>query len=500
MKAKIIGISIIITMFVLSFFYMIMFGQSATVYRSSTNIEILSLNMTSSNPDVIDAELLQTDDYTLTKVNSKKAGNSEVCLNFKIKAEPENFEFSVKYDFNVNHLGVISLDNQICGSEGFVISTIVSFIIITILMILELKNREKKTLYSHGNIATLTLIVFSIFIIIIGIFECVSNFFEIGHLNYFNSIDIFTFLDNFKDVPDIICFLLFPVVFITLIAISISNISLIRHEGKSIKNLLGAFLGFFILISTIAIFMGTEYIYSNIIHPLSLDGNNLIFALDVTVPLFLYSILSYFECLIISIGIYGAKTARHIPKYDKDYVIILGCAIAKDGSLLPLLRGRVDRAIQFAKEQEKLNGKKIKFVPSGGQGSDECISEGEAMKRYLISQGISEKYILAETNSKTTLENMTFSKKLIQEENPNAKIAFSTTNYHVFRSGLFSEEVGLHAEGMGQKTKWYFWPNAFARELIAMLFSKRKLHIFVIINILISSCVLGYIEYLFWYV
>ena len=36
---------------------------------------------------------------------------------------------------------------------------------------------------------------------------------------------------------------------------------------------------------------------------------------------------------------------------DKDFVIILGCKIKDDGSLSPLLKNRVDKAIHFSKKQ-----------------------------------------------------------------------------------------------------------------------------------------------------
>lgn len=118
----------------------------------------------------------------------------------------------------------------------------------------------------------------------------------------------------------------------------------------------------------------------------------------------------------------GVRSAIHEPEYDIDYIIILGCAIKKDGTLYPLIRGRVDKAIAFYKKQTEATGKKAVFVPSGGQGSDEIISEGEAMKRYLLEQGIPEEQIMAETNSKNTAENMRFSRQLIEEKNTNAKL------------------------------------------------------------------------------
>ena len=91
------------------------------------------------------------------------------------------------------------------------------------------------------------------------------------------------------------------------------------------------------------------------------------------------------------------------------------------------------------------------------------------MKQYLLEQGIPEDHIIEEDQSTDTHENMRFSKEKILERKPDAKIAFATTNYHVFRSGLFARRVKMRAVGMGAKTKWYFWPNAAVREFIGLL-------------------------------
>ena len=120
-----------------------------------------------------------------------------------------------------------------------------------------------------------------------------------------------------------------------------------------------------------------------------------------------------------------------------------------------------------------MTGKAPVFVASGGQGPDEVTSESRAMKNYLLEMGIPEDRILEEDKSGSTFENMQFSKKLIQAEDPEAKIAFSTTNYHVFRSGLMARRVKMRAVGIGAKTKWYFWPNAAVREFVGILTEHR---------------------------
>ncbi|MBQ0018657.1 MAG: hypothetical protein KBS63_05620 [Clostridiales bacterium] len=64
------------------------------------------------------------------------------------------------------------------------------------------------------------------------------------------------------------------------------------------------------------------------------------------------------ECMLIGAIICGIIAARRQPPYDRDYIIILGCGISRDGSLLPLIRGRVDRAIDFYNKQLAQTGKR----------------------------------------------------------------------------------------------------------------------------------------------
>ena len=156
----------------------------------------------------------------------------------------------------------------------------------------------------------------------------------------------------------------------------------------------------------------------------------------------------------------------------------------------------MDRALKFRNIQKNNNGKDLKFVVSGGKGNDEVISEAEAMKRYLLLNGISEKDILIENKSKNTYENIKFSNNLIKKESKNCNIAFSTTNYHVFRAGLIAYLQGVNIEGIGSNTKSYFFINAFIREYIGTLYSEKKRHIIIVIVIEIILLIAIYIKYL----
>ena len=204
---------------------------------------------------------------------------------------------------------------------------------------------------------------------------------------------------------------------------------------------------------------------------------------------FAYSaVYGFFESMFLATMICGLTAYLRKSPYDKDYIIILGCGIRKDGSLTPLLKGRVDRAVEFYNEQLKKTGRKAFFVPSGGQGNDEVIPEAEAMKNYLIQIGIDENQILPETKSVNTLQNMELSKEIIEKHSADScRAVFSTTNYHVFRSGILSVQAGLYADGIGCPTKWYFWPNAFMREFIGLVVKFRKLEAIIFISIAVIS-------------
>jgi vancomycin permeability regulator SanA len=287
---------------------------------------------------------------------------------------------------------------------------------------------------------------------------------------------------------------LLPLSLITSILVTISSINLIRKEGKSLRNLLGLFLGIFICLLTLL----PNYVYillmkSQIVNIYNLNsaGPYIYNFLETLV----YLTVAYLECVLIATIIIAIKSVRKEIEMNKDYMIILGCQIRKDGSLTPLLKSRVDKAIEFRNNQLESTKKDLIFIPSGGKGNDEVISEAEAIKNYLLEHGINEKNILVENKSKNTYENIKFSNKLIN--NKKANIAFSTTNYHVMRAGLIATEQGLKLEGIGAKTKSYFWINAFIREFIGTLYSERKKHILffslitVIIIIMIAITYIG---------
>ena len=262
---------------------------------------------------------------------------------------------------------------------------------------------------------------------------------------------------------------------ITLIVGSIINgLIVLKKERKSLSNLLtllfGIFLFVFIVVNNI-FFDRLPFLFKTI--------------LSIIEILIIYFIISFFNYFITSILYRIIK-----PKYNKDYIIVLGSGLIGGNKVSKLLGSRIDKAIDFYNKQKSHN-KNSKIIFSGGQGLDETISEGEAMKNYALEKNVPLEDIIVENKSTTTYENFLFSKEIIEKRDKNAEIVFSTSNYHVFRAAIYAKKVGLNVIGMGAKTANYYLPNAFIREYIAILvMNKKKYSIKISIIVVLFSILL----------
>lgn len=461
MRKKIIILSIILLL--APFVIISIIGKEAKLEYSVENMENISISYDNNIINCAEHQENGKLELVLTPVNK---GKTNITIEGDIKKEDSTTE-KKKYTKHiyVHWTGVITLDNYFGNCNGdylFIISLLIILMMVLLYAIRQLKHGMKNNLYEYRNIRLLGLIIFIGIIFLWQLYTFVID----TYYNYHSSLHLM--ITNIEESSAFFAVLMLPIALITSVLVTISNIQLLKKEGKSWTNILGVILGGAICIFTIIfITWGSatsnfKDIYTIIISSICYSG---------------LIAIAYLECILIGTIILGIVSAKHIPKYDKDYIIILGCGIKEDGTLFPLLKARVDRAIEFAKAQKEQTGKDIVFVPSGGQGEDEIISEAEAIKNYLIKHGIDKDKILLENKSKNTYENINFSNKLIKEKSKNPKIAFSTTNYHVLRAGSIAAEQKIHIEGIGAKTKSYYWINAFIREFIATLVSEKKKHI-----------------------
>ena len=374
-------------------------------------------------------------------------------------------------------LNKTDMSNNVLISKSIQIVLIIALIRISIGCTFYIKKQYETHKYSYNIIMNLGLLIF----ININILRMINLL--IQNWNILSIIDVY---NNTLKSFSFFAMLTLPCIIVLALYSIITNVILIKKEGFSPYNLLGIILGIFALIGL----LGSQTIYYVISRLLVGTERQFI---KYTIDICVNATLSYFYSLIIATLYCNIKAGNHEPVYDKDFVIILGSKIREDGSLTPLLKGRADRAIEFAKNQYNKTKKKIIFIPSGGKGNDETISEALAIKNYLTSKGIDKKQIIIEDESTSTIENMKYSKERIDKINNKGNIVFSTTNYHVFRSGVIASNQGIDCEGIGSKTKWYFYTNALIREFIANIIQERKSHIILLLFINISLIILIYI-------
>ncbi|MBR3345225.1 MAG: YdcF family protein [Solobacterium sp.] len=334
-------------------------------------------------------------------------------------------------------------------------------------------------LYSYNTIYYMGFALFVLVLLIFHVYGALSTIQEFG---YYSAEHVLHMMDGSAKMYMLMTF---PFILVFSIALFVSNIYLIRYEGKRFVNLLGMILAVLLVAGEVILYRLDYFVTGSEFELMMHDLFTGVYA----------SVYLYIECMIIGVIIAGMIAAKYVPEPDKDFLIILGCGLNKNGKPTPLLQGRIDRALEFDQYQRKTTGKQLTFITSGGQGPDEIVSESSAMKQYLMEHGIPESRIIEEDRSVNTHQNMLFSKEKIMAVNPEGKIAFATTNYHVFRSGLHARRVKMKALGMGAETKWYFWPNAAVREFVGLLTEHRGKQILILLGMIIVYAGLTIMKY-----
>ena len=343
----------------------------------------------------------------------------------------------------------------------------VYFILAALCLLLAFRRQMRVNPYSYNMIFYAGFALFVLSLAATHGYASVLFFLSPGR--YDNRQILFTLLHSAKNYM----FLTLPLLLGFSVALFLSNLSLIRHEGRRFVNILGMLLAFLLVAGEIGIGL-LDYRIS--------AAEQMSVLPNVIVNLFAAMYL-YFECMILGTIAANLIVLRRVPEPDRDFLIVLGCGIRGDGSPTPLLQGRLDLALGFYERQLRETGKAATFLVSGGRGSDEVRSEAEAMRDYLLSKGIPEKRILTEDRSADTTENMQFSAYIIRSRKSEAKSAYFTTNYHVFRAGIKARQAKLPAVGMGAATKWYFWPNAAVRELLGLLTEHRGTQMLILLGL-----------------
>lgn len=276
---------------------------------------------------------------------------------------------------------------------------------------------------------------------------------------YFSLASLFynTGLTVGNDILLILGFVVTPfVIFLSGFFLIYNGIVLLGREGKSKANFLSLGMG----ISILAFF---AMLYFRLLNYDGLFYNNV--WLNLLYILFFFSYF-LFVFAFVSFMLYSFLYLFIPKRKHYDFIIIHGAGLLNGETVTPLLKKRIDKAVEAF---HRLGKPEIKLIASGGQGADEKISEAQAIANYLLAEtDIPQDNILLEDQSRTTYENLLFSKKLGESLVAQPHFLFVTNDYHVFRTSVYARNIRMKGDGLGCSTASYYIPSAFIREYIAV--------------------------------
>jgi uncharacterized SAM-binding protein YcdF (DUF218 family) len=248
--------------------------------------------------------------------------------------------------------------------------------------------------------------------------------------------------------------------FLVAVYLVVNGLTMVRRESLRPANLLSLLAGLGILAVT-GFWLAA---------PLTRSGE---LALSATIVMLLFGYVS-FQC--VSFVLYAFLYGRLSVPRAADFVVVLGSGLLDGGRVAPLLASRLDRGYAVYRALAARGGDPVLLV-SGGKGSDEQVSEADAMAGYLAARGFPADRIYREDRSANTEENLANSQAIMDRVRPGATCVIVTSNYHVFRTAMIARRIGIRGQVTGARTAGYYWPSATLREFGAVFLSYKAVNL-----------------------
>ena len=130
------------------------------------------------------------------------------------------------------------------------------------------------------------------------------------------------------------------------------------------------------------------------------------------------------------------------------YLLVLG-TVVEGTEPSSMLRDRIQAAYTYLQSHPN-----VICIVSGYQSGNGDISEAECMYRELVTLGIDESRIWMEPKASSTVENLNFTLKLIEEKTGSRPevLGILSSEFHLLRAEMFAKEHGLSAVMLPAKT------------------------------------------------
>ena len=153
--------------------------------------------------------------------------------------------------------------------------------------------------------------------------------------------------------------------------------------------------------------------------------------------------------------------------------LVFGAAVHRNSLPGPGISRRVATAARLYKE-----GILRHIILSGGKGSDDVQSEADVMRRVALQDGIPAQDISVEHASRSTWENLLFSRPLTASC---STVVAISDRYHLARIGYLARAQGwegLQTLPSDLEAPWYFELKSTFREVAAMMYYIVVTHLF----------------------
>lgn len=123
-----------------------------------------------------------------------------------------------------------------------------------------------------------------------------------------------------------------------------------------------------------------------------------------------------------------------------DYIVVFGAAVRSDGRPSAVLRHRLDAALRSAEGRSR-----VRLLVTGGLG-DHPPTEAEAMRRYLLGQGVHADMIMIEPEGVDTLSSSIRCMEILKRQPDVNSVILCSSSFHLPRCWMIFRILGLPTE------------------------------------------------------
>lgn len=142
--------------------------------------------------------------------------------------------------------------------------------------------------------------------------------------------------------------------------------------------------------------------------------------------------------LFVGLELHIARRSQSHITGQPEVMVVLGANLW-DHQPSPILQNRLNVAAEYWKDHPEMD-----IIVTGGMGDDEPCSEAEAMAEMLERMGIPGEKIIQEKEAANTMQNLTFSKRILQEAGRSTEnLLVVSSSSHLARAELLAGRNGL---------------------------------------------------------